>query len=475
MPRRGSTQNSLPARTEAPQNFGPNRLSANRGHLGAKLAARAILWFGFYLLLVLFPLVIAWLRHPPEVDGRAFSMQFSAACGYVAFGVMAFEFALIARLAFVSSAFGQDVLLQFHRQMGMVAALLVALHVVFVFKNGYPLTWLFPIADGIIQWGTLALYTVVVLIALSLGRKKFKISYGWWQTTHSLLASSIIALVIVHVLKVGSFVGPLPMKELWALYLLLLIGLMLWFRLFKPFLMWRKPWKVVENINERGGAQTLVLKPVGHSGFTFEPGQFAWLNTGKTPFNRDQHPISLSSCAFDETGREVGFTIKALGDWSSVTIPAIQPGTNIWLDGPYGVFSADREQGPGYILIAGGVGITPFYSMCATFAERGDMRPVVLFYAGGTFESLTLREQLEALRDRMNLKIVYVLKDPGQGWIGESGFITADVLQRHLPKQFQRMQYFICGPVPMMDAMEQILPEIGVPLEFIHTERFNMI
>src|SRR5689334_7882874 len=177
--------------------------------------------------------------------------------------------------------------------MGMIAALLVGLHVVFVFKNGYPLTWLYPIADGIIQWGTLAAYCVILLIVLSLWRKKLRIPYGWWQATHSLLASAIILLVIVHVLRIGSFVGPLPMKELWGLYLLLLVGLMLWFRLVKPFLAWRKPWKVVENVTERGGAQTLVIKPVEHTGFTFEPGQYAWLNTGKTPFHRDQHPISL--------------------------------------------------------------------------------------------------------------------------------------------------------------------------------------
>jgi ferredoxin-NADP reductase len=37
------------------------------------------------------------------------------------------------------------------------------------------------------------------------------------------------------------------------------------------------------------------------------------------------------------------------------------------------------------------------------------------------------------------------------------------------------MQYFVCGPPPMMDAMEKVLPEIGVPGELIHTERFDMV
>jgi hypothetical protein len=107
-----------------------------------------ILWFGLYLLLILFPFIVQWLRHSPGVEGRAFSLQFSAACGYVAFSVMAFEFALISRVGFVSAAFGQDSLLKFHRQMGLVAALLVALHVIFILGNGYSAVSLVRPADG---------------------------------------------------------------------------------------------------------------------------------------------------------------------------------------------------------------------------------------------------------------------------------------------------------------------------------------
>jgi predicted ferric reductase len=439
-----------------------------------KMMARGILWFGFYLLMILFPLIVGWLRHPPEVEGRGFLLQFAAACGYVALSVMAFEFALISRVGFFALAFGQDTLLQFHRQMGMVAAVLIVMHAILTIANGYPVTWLLPYSDGSLQWGAMAAYALILLIVLSLGRKRLGIAYEWWQVTHALLANTILVVGAVHVLQLGSFVGPLAMKELWAVYLLFLIGLALRFRLLKPLWMWRRPWQLVESIEELGDARTLVLRPVGHEGFTFEPGQFAWLNTGKTPFSRDQHPISLSSCAYDEPGRDVAFTIRALGDWSGKTVPALQPGRRIWLDGPYGVFTADREQGPGYVLIGGGVGVTPFYSMCLTFAERGDQRPVLLFYAGGNYESLTFRPQLDALRERMNLKVVYVLTNPGEGWTGERGYMSAEVLKRHLPRQFKRMQYFVCGPTPMMDSLEEILPTLGVPAELIHTERFDM-
>jgi predicted ferric reductase len=73
----------------------------------------------------------------------------------------------------------------------------------------------------------------------------------------------------------------------------------------------------------------------------------------------------------------------------------------------------------------------------------------------------------------MNLKVIYVLEKPNASWNGEKGFINADMLRRHLPKQYRRFQYFICGPPSLMDSMERILPEIGVPSTLVHTERLD--
>lgn len=52
---------------------------------------------------------------------------------------------------------------------------------------------------------------------------------------------------------------------------------------------------------------------------------------------------------------------------------------------------------------------------------------------------------------------------------------TAEVLRRYLPKQYKRFVCFICGPDPMMDTMEEALPQLGVPRESIQTERFAMV
>jgi len=48
------------------------------------------------------------------------------------------------------------------------------------------------------------------------------------------------------------------------------------------------------------------------------------------------------------------------------------------------------------------------------------------------------------------------------------------VLRRNLPRQFRRFQYFVCGPPPLIDAMERVLPAIGIPWRMVHTERFDL-
>ena len=190
----------------------------------------------------------------------------------------------------------------------------------------------------------------------------------------------------------------------------------------------------------------------------------------RSPFALTQHPFSFSSSA-DLAGR-VEFTIKARGDFTN-SIAAVATGARAYVDGPYGLFTLERHEGPGFVLIAGGVGITPVISMIRTLADRGDARPVTLLYGNKDWESITFREELDAQASRMNLTVVHVLERPHEGC--ETGFVTAELLRRRLPADFARRRHFVCGPPPMMDAMEKALVEIGVPDAHVITERFEMV
>ena len=73
--------------------------------------------------------------------------------------------------------------------------------------------------------------------------------------------------------------------------------------------------------------------------------------------------------------------------------------------------------------------------------------------------------------------MIHVLERPPEGWEGERGYVTADILRRHLPRIEGRNRYevFICGPQPMMDGVERALVSLGVAVGDIHTERFDLV
>ena len=147
------------------------------------------------------------------------------------------------------------------------------------------------------------------------------------------------------------------------------------------------------------------------------------------------------------------------------------------MDGAYGSFSSDRHsEAKALILIAGGIGITPMMSTLRTLADRKDERPLILFYANRDWESVTFREEFDQLQKHLNLKVVHILEKPPIDWHGESGFLSVEILNRHIDQIWKELnpQVFVCGPKPMMNAVEKQLFEIGFSQNKVHSEYFAL-
>ncbi|MGN6377349.1 MAG: ferredoxin reductase family protein [Gaiellales bacterium] len=432
------------------------------------LAVRAVFWVLAYLGVVLAPLVFALIG--ASQPDHSFVTNFSVALGFVGLAMMGLEFALVARFETVAAPFGEDALLQFHRQIGYVGLVFVLVHVA-ISANWHQLTFQNAIrAPGLVWFGMAAFLSLLVLVATSVWRKRLRLSYEWWHRAHTVLAVVIVVTALVHIYFVDEYVNSLIKQVLWGLMTAAFVALSVWVRVVKPWTMRRQPWRLERVGGERGQTTTLALSPPPGMRFRFEPGQFAWFAFGRSPFSLTKHPFSFSSSA-EQAGAEIA--VKALGDFTS-RISELEPGTAVYVDGPHGVFSIDQSEGAGFGLIAGGVGIAGPMSMLRTLADRADVRPVVLVYANRDWEGVAFREEIEQLTQRIDLSVVHVLEHPPADWTGETGYVTRDVLSRHLPHNFQRFQYFICGPAPMMDASEAALLELGVPGERVHTERFDM-
>lgn len=442
------------------------------------LIVRGIIWYGLYLFLILLPLATAAIVDPDKVP-QPLIVELGVAVGFIGFALMSLEFALISRIEAAAQPFGEDSLQLFHNLMGTVALAFVLAHPILLILSGYPANcWLNPFAacaNTATRTAVLAIIVLLLLIGSSIWRKRLGIKYELWYVFHGLAALFVLYAALVHIFIIGRYTTTPAMKIVWLLYAVIVLGLIVWYKIWTPIRNWNKRWVVVENRQERGDAHTLVLQPQGHQGFHFHPGQFAWIKSGRTPFGLGQHPISLSSMGDVEPGGNVAFTIKNLGDWSGEEVPALKPGDEVWLDGPHGVFSMDREQAMGYVFIGGGIGITPLYSMLQTMVEREDVRPVLLFYGAQNSESMTFAEELAELSQQMSLQVIPVMSDPEAEWEGEVGYVTAEIMKNYLPKQYHRFKFLICGPKPLMDAMEEALPALGVPPQYVLTERFDMV
>lgn len=433
-------------------------------------ALRSAIWIGVYLFFILAPLLALLTGTLPPA--RDFWTELSIALGYAGLAIMGLQFGLTARFRYVTEPWGEDIIYHFHRRISLIAVGLVIAHPIILFVVRPELLALLNSIDAPwrARFAALSTYSLIALVITALWRVQLRIRYEIWHLSHIILAVIAVIAGIAHMVAWGFYLDDPLKKALWIGLILFWFGLLLYVRIVKPFFMLRRPFRVVDVRKERGDTTTLVMEPEGHTGFHFTPGQFGWLTVWGNPFNITGHPFSFSSSAKASGGR-VEMSIRNLGDFTR-HIAQIPVGQRVYLDGPYGAFTLGNPADM-HVLVAGGVGITPMMSMLRTLADRGDPRPALLLYGSKDWESITFREELEALQLRLNLKVVHVLSNPSADWAGEQGFIDAEVFKRHLPPPYASHEYFICGPNVMMDAIEKALAEINVPMSKYHSERYS--
>ena len=422
------------------------------------------------MVLALLPTTVALTGQIPPA--RGFWIEFGVLLGFLGLAILNLQFLITSRFRWFASGFGLDNLLEFHRQMGLFALLLILAHPSILFAVDPVFREYLDPRVNLPRAVSLSLVTVaaLVLIASSLWRLTFRLSYEKWRLLHGILAFNILFLGLGHVLMVDHYSQPLWKKGFFVITSGAALWLIIHSRVVRPLLMRRKPYLIQQVRPERNESWTLVIQPDGHRGLTFQPGQFVWLTVGNTPFALQQHPFSIAS---NPGNKKIELTIKELGDFTNA-VKDLAPGTRAWLEGPYGSFYSER-QGKGFVFIAGGVGITPIMSMLRTAWNKGSSNPMILIYGNTDWESVIFREELEKMKDRLPLRMVHVLENAPDQWTGETGMIDRDVLQRHLPEDCQAHEFFICGPTTMIDLAEPFLKEKGVPSRSIHSERFDMV
>ncbi len=178
-------------------------------------------------------------------------------------------------------------------------------------------------------------------------------------------------------------------------------------------------------------------------------------------------------------GTALDFIIKQYpnGAFSGLLAGGLRQGDAIVAKGPYGTcFRREARTGP-LLLIGGGSGMSPLWSILSDHVASGEHRPVRFFYGARTRADLFMLSEFAALEDRLvDFRFIPALSHAADGddWQGETGFIH-EVVAKTLAAEPPRgeVDAYSCGPPPMIDAVLPILQRAGVEPERIYFDKFT--
>lgn len=211
------------------------------------------------------------------------------------------------------------------------------------------------------------------------------------------------------------------------------------------------------------------------AGFHFTAGQHAYVSFPKEGgfFSKPLQRI-FSFVSAPEDG-ELGFATR-LREESEYKrkLKACAVGQEMQIDGPYGEMVLPGDAATPVTILAGGIGITPFFSMIkhATMAATG--HPISLFYSNRNRESTAFLKDLEDFKKiNSDFQLVATMTDGNiADWNGEKGYIDTGMIKKYNP-QWEQAHYYTAGPFAMVKAMKEIVEGMGIPSRNIHLETFT--
>jgi propane monooxygenase reductase subunit len=206
----------------------------------------------------------------------------------------------------------------------------------------------------------------------------------------------------------------------------------------------------------------------------FWAGQYVDLTIPGTGITRS---FSMANTPKQQT--KLSFIIKRYpqGAFSAQLDGGLQVGQRLTAKGPYGTcFRREERTGP-MLLIGGGSGMSPLWSILHDHVESGEERPIRFFYGARTRRDLFYLEAFAALTAKLpDFRFIPALShaEPDDAWTAETGFIH-DVVARTLQVEgFEdEIDAYTCGPPPMIDAVLPVLQMAGLKPERIHFDKFT--
>ncbi|MDQ3027993.1 MAG: 2Fe-2S iron-sulfur cluster-binding protein [Pseudomonadota bacterium] len=191
-------------------------------------------------------------------------------------------------------------------------------------------------------------------------------------------------------------------------------------------------------------------------------------------------PRTYSMSNTDDGSGEWHFIVRRVpGGVGTVTLfDRVPVGSEITLDGPYGLAYLRPESPRDLVLIGGGSGLAPVLSLArgAVAEPRLAERNIHVFYGARSARDLSGERDLRALPGfGRRLFFEPVLSEPGadtaEPWAGPTGFVHEHV-RKFIGERWNDFEYYFAGPPPMAAAVQQMLVEKRVPFPQVHFDSF---
>ncbi len=417
------------------------------------------------IILSVIPVIIWSLMAPISsrfVDINTITTSLGQILGLVGMTLFAINLILAGRFKWFDKYFkGLDKVYANHSKIGAISFSMLLFHPLFlvvkyIFISTHSAALFFvPFLDMPVTWGILSLLLMIILLSFTF---YFKFKYNVWKMSHKFITVAFF-LGVIHTMVISSDIS----RNLFLRYYILLLVVLAFVIIIRKVIyeklsLKRYKYKVKNTQLLNKDIIEIEMETQGDR-MNFNAGQFAFFVFKSSNVSSESHPFSISSGESNET---LKITVKNLGDYTSSLTNLIK-GDEVVIDGPYGHFSYKNVASNNQIWVAGGIGITPFYSMAQNL---GAGYKVDFYYSvKEEAEAVYIKELQDIAIKNSNFKFnLWSAK--------EKGYISGELIMKN-SNGLVGKDIFFCGPPMLMESLKNQFVTLGVDIKKIHYENFN--
>lgn len=404
-----------------------------------------------------------------EAPAKGFSYTLALTAGsfagFVGAVLMLWQFALGIR--FISSKLSQDIIWfnNLHKNLGIWGTLLIFTHPLlkaYTYYGSIKYAIIPNFSDPTflqVGFGRFAL-SLLVIIFLTSAIFRSKIKYRIWKLIHYLAYASMF-FVFLHAPAIGTYINTYPLLDIYWTVLTTIFYVIVAMRIATFMGFGSKKYFIVSK-QQHDDIFIYKVKPI-QKHISPKVGQFCYIKVKKFG---EEHPFTVMK--YNSKSKDLTFGIKAQGKFTK-RLSELKSGQQMLVDGPYGVFTIEGHNNEPKVILAGGIGITPFIQLVTKYGNEQT-------YMLNANRNIDLAIYRETLKKKLGNRYYDVIDE--QDIEGENiikGKVNKQIVKDIIPDDIlMNANIFICGSKGFFKACKEILLDLNVDTQRIFYEEFSL-